>query len=228
MQRIIFLILAVAAFGALCFYCLRTHSLEIQQDVTSGVTQALAGDHLATQGIKVDGRDVQLSGAAGTPEISEAAQKLAASVDGVRVVTVSEVSAADATPDARTIAVKTETQGKLNALLADHVVEFDPASAQLTMKGRSVLDQVAPMLAAAPSLLCEIQGHTDSKGSAKANEALSFKRAVATKSYLISKGIAPERLLPRAFGDTQPIASNDTAAGRQLNRRINFLLKEKP
>jgi len=45
---------------------------------------------------------------------------------------------------------------------------------------------------------------------------------------LISKGIAPERLLPRAFGDTQPIASNATALGRQLNRRINFLLKEKP
>jgi outer membrane protein OmpA-like peptidoglycan-associated protein len=45
---------------------------------------------------------------------------------------------------------------------------------------------------------------------------------------LVAKGIAPERLLPKGFGDTQPVASNTTAAGRQLNRRINFLLKETP
>jgi outer membrane protein OmpA-like peptidoglycan-associated protein len=46
-------------------------------------------------------------------------------------------------------------------------------------------------------------------------------------NYLISKGVAPERLLPKAFGDTQPVASNATEAGRKQNRRIAFVLKEK-
>jgi OOP family OmpA-OmpF porin len=157
--------------------------------------------------------------------VSEATQKLVASAEGVRVV---NIRTTDATPDASTRALKTATQGKLDALLSQDVVEFDSASARLTEHGREVLDQVAPLLAASPASLCEIQGHTDAQGNPNANRELSYRRAIETKNYLVNKGIAPERLETKGYGDTVPIASNETAEGRRKNRRINFVLKEKP
>jgi len=225
MPRKIALSVAILAFSLFCVFCLRVHSGEIQQDVATRVAAALTAHHIPIQGLSVSGRDVTLSGPAGSPEISADTQKLVAGIEGVRIV---NVRIDESLRDARTIGVKGDAQRKLDSLLALGVVEFNPASAQLTPQGRRVLDQVAPLLAASPGLLCEIQGHTDSKGNPSANQALSLKRAVATKTYLVAKGIAPERLLPKGFGDTEPIASNTTAAGRQLNRRINFLLKETP
>jgi outer membrane protein OmpA-like peptidoglycan-associated protein len=225
MPRKIALSAAILGFGLFCVFCLRVHSGEIQQDVATRVAAALTARHIPLQGLSVYGRDVTLSGPTASPEISADTQKLVAGIEGVRVV---NVRIDESLPDARTIGVKGDAQRKLDSLLASGVVEFNPASAQLTPQGRRVLDQVAPLLAASPGLLCEIQGHTDSKGNPSANQALSLKRAVATKTYLVAKGIASERLLPSGFGDTKPIASNATAAGRQLNRRINFLLKETP
>ena len=226
MQRSIFLSVALLALGLFCFYCINMHAPIIQQDVSKNVASVLAANHVPSQGLSVDGRDVLLTGPAGSPQVSESTQSLAASVEGVRIVNVS-TTASDVTPDASTRAAKTETQGKLDSLLSQDIVEFDPASAQLTPHGKEVLDQVAPLLAASPALLCEIQGHTDSQGNAAANMELSYRRAIETKNYLVNKGIEPERLTTKGYGDTQPIASNDTAAGRRQNRRINFVLKEK-
>lgn len=227
MQRSVLSTIAFLAFASFCFYCLRSHSPEIQRDISNRVAAVLQANQIPVEGLKVDGRDVVLSGLAGSREISDDARRLAAGVYGVRTVDVRELSEADAAPDAKTIAAKVDTQRKLDALLAQRVVEFDSQSARLTAQGSRVLNQVAPLLAAAPALFCEIQGHTDSQGTPSANLALSRKRALATMNYLISKGVAPERLLPKAFGDTQPVASNATEAGRKQNRRIAFVLKEK-
>jgi outer membrane protein OmpA-like peptidoglycan-associated protein len=227
MLRTIVLSGAILAFGSLCYWCLHSHSFEIQQDVAGRVQQTLAGNRIPSQNMTVDGRDVVLSGIAGSHEIAADTQKLVAGVEGVRTVEARVIPAADTAPDAKAAALTTGTQGKIDSLLAQDVVEFDPASAQLTPHGRAVLDQIAPMLAASPALFCEIQGHTDSAGDPNANKALSYRRALETKNYLVNQGIAPERLEPKAYGDTQPIASNQTAAGRRKNRRINFVLKEK-
>ncbi len=225
MPRKLALSASILAFGLFCAFCLRLHSAEIQLDVATRVAAALTAHHIPVRGLSVAGRDVTISGPTGSPEISAGTQKLVAGIDGVRTVSV---RIDESVPDARTIAVKGAAQRKLDSLLALGVVEFNPASAQLTPQGRRVLDQVALLLAASPGLLCEIQGHTDSQGNASANQTLSLQRAVATETYLVAKGIAGERLSPKGFGDTQPVASNATAAGRQLNRRINFLLKETP
>jgi outer membrane protein OmpA-like peptidoglycan-associated protein len=220
--------IAILGFGLFCYFCLTNHRFEIQQDVAARVTQALAANQIPSQGMSVDGRDVVLTGAAGSREVSDATQNLVAGVYGVRTVDVRTTAAAEAAPDAKTLVVKKETQDKIDSLLARDVVEFNPASAELTPHGREVLDQVAMLLAASPLSFCEVQGHTDSNGNPEDNKALSYRRAIATKNYLVNKGISPDRLLPAAFGDTQPIASNETAAGRKRNRRINFVLKEKP
>jgi outer membrane protein OmpA-like peptidoglycan-associated protein len=73
----------------------------------------------------------------------------------------------------------------------------------------------------------EISGHTDNKGSAQYNQTLSESRSKSVVDYLISKGIAKERLEYKGYGLTQPMASNDNEEGRQLNRRTEFKILSK-
>ena len=71
----------------------------------------------------------------------------------------------------------------------------------------------------------EIQGHTDDQGSADHNLDLSNRRAEAVRTWLVRAGIAPHRLAARGYGKNQPIATNATAAGRALNRRVQFVIE---
>jgi outer membrane protein OmpA-like peptidoglycan-associated protein len=72
----------------------------------------------------------------------------------------------------------------------------------------------------------EIGGHTDSTGSAEHNMALSEKRALSVVDYLVSKGIGRDRLRYKGYGNTQPTGDNNTAEGRQLNRRTEAKIIE--
>ncbi|MBN2108816.1 MAG: OmpA family protein [Deltaproteobacteria bacterium] len=103
-------------------------------------------------------------------------------------------------------------------------VLFDYNQAVIKKSARPVLDQVAAVLSAPENLGVSIviQGHTDSTGSESYNMALSSKRARAVKAYLLNKGIKSSRLATKGYGDGQPIDSNDTAAGRAKNRRVEF------
>jgi len=69
-----------------------------------------------------------------------------------------------------------------------------------------------------------IEGYTDSVGTDSLNQALSEKRAIAVKSGLIDRGVASNRVTARGLGEASPVASNDTAAGRQRNRRVEVVL----
>ncbi|MCA9717291.1 MAG: OmpA family protein, partial [Myxococcales bacterium] len=75
-----------------------------------------------------------------------------------------------------------------------------------------------------PSIRIEISGHTDSIGDPEYNKDLSRRRAEAVKSYLVENGIAPDRVETRGAGMDEPVASNQTAAGRAKNRRIEFTI----
>ena len=71
-----------------------------------------------------------------------------------------------------------------------------------------------------PNSRIEISGHTDNVGKPETNKALSERRAQACREYLIKQGIDGSRIVAVGYGDSQPIASNDTPKGRQANRRI--------
>ncbi|HND89131.1 MAG TPA: OmpA family protein, partial [Saprospiraceae bacterium] len=100
-----------------------------------------------------------------------------------------------------------------------HNVLFETGSAALLSESVSELDRLAQLLAEAPKLRIQINGHTDQIGDDAANQALSEARAKTVHDYLLKKNIAPERLRYRGFGETQPIAPNDTPEGRGKNRR---------
>jgi len=88
----------------------------------------------------------------------------------------------------------------------------------------AAVDEVIEVLKQNPSLAIEIQGHTDNLGAPAYNQALSEKRARAVKVYMQTKGIEPARLRAVGYGSAGSIASNDTAAGRALNRRIEIVV----
>jgi OOP family OmpA-OmpF porin len=73
-----------------------------------------------------------------------------------------------------------------------------------------------------PDYSLSIAGHTDSKGDDNYNLKLSYERAAAARTYMLSKGIPAERIEARGYGESKPIADNKTAAGQALNRRVDF------
>jgi len=84
--------------------------------------------------------------------------------------------------------------------------------------------KVAGILIAYPDIHVEIDGYTDSTGSLELNERLSQERADAVRSYLSSQGVNSSAITTQGFGPSQPIASNDTASGRQQNRRVELVV----
>lgn len=86
------------------------------------------------------------------------------------------------------------------------------------------LNRLHAILLEYPQMKIEIQGHTDDRASAEHNLDLSQRRAKAVVNYLKSKDISPERLSWKGFGETRPIASNETEEGRSLNRRVEFMI----
>jgi OmpA-OmpF porin, OOP family len=98
-------------------------------------------------------------------------------------------------------------------------IEFPTGSAELTEDGKAVLDSITKCLNTGN---WEVAGHTDSQGSADANQALSQKRAAAAVEYLTAQRGSGVTLQAIGKGQTEPVADNDTPEGRAKNRRISF------
>ncbi|MCC7506528.1 MAG: PD40 domain-containing protein [Saprospiraceae bacterium] len=103
-------------------------------------------------------------------------------------------------------------------------VFFETGSAELRPESAAELDRLAALLAETPGLRIQISGHTDHVGDDRSNLTLSENRAKAVYNYLIAKGIAAQRLRFKGFGESQPVAPNDTDEGRAQNRRTEFVV----
>ncbi len=103
-------------------------------------------------------------------------------------------------------------------------VQFEFDSSRLTSDAKVVLKEVIEAMKKHPTVKLEIQGHTDKVGTPEYNITLSQERAQAVKDYMVANGISATRLSTKGFGENKPLASNDTAEGRALNRRIEFII----
>ena len=103
-------------------------------------------------------------------------------------------------------------------------VTFAVNSADISASFYPVLDSVGLVLKEYDKTLVEVAGHTDSTGSDASNQALSERRAASVSAYLVSRDIRPDRLISVGAGESRPVASNDTEAGRQLNRRVEITI----
>jgi OOP family OmpA-OmpF porin len=101
-------------------------------------------------------------------------------------------------------------------------VNFDYDSSVIRPIDRPVLDEAVRQLINNPEIVISVEGHTDAKGTDEYNQALSIRRAEAVFRYLVNKGLAPERMRVEGFGESRPVAENETDAGRAQNRRVEL------
>ncbi len=115
-----------------------------------------------------------------------------------------------------------DTPRGLVVTMAD--VLFDTGKYDLRPAARERLARLSGIVLAHPGLNLEVEGHTDSTGSDELNQKLSEQRAATTRSYLVDQGLAASQVTSKGFGKTMPVADNNTAAGRQKNRRVELIV----
>jgi outer membrane protein OmpA-like peptidoglycan-associated protein len=108
-------------------------------------------------------------------------------------------------------------------------VQFETGKAAIVAGTTAILDDVAETMKQHPEVEhVVVEGHTDAQGSEAYNEKLSQGRADAVRGYLVGKGVEPERLEAKGYGSSRPVADNDTAEGRETNRRVDFVVVSPP
>ncbi|TCV90409.1 OmpA family protein [Sulfurirhabdus autotrophica] len=105
-------------------------------------------------------------------------------------------------------------------------ISFDTGRSDIKSNFRPILDKFAASLADNPATMVTIVGHTDNTGSDAINDPLSVERATRTRDYLTTRGVAPARFTINGRGSHEPVASNDTSAGRAQNRRVEIYVAE--
>ncbi len=161
-----------------------------------------------------------LTGTVGSEETRAEAEAAVRGVEGVTSVVDN-------------IALETKADGTdqeaepptINEELSLDPITFEVLSSTITGEGRAVLDQAAEYLTANPDITVEIAGHTDSDGDEQANLRLSQARAESVKAYLEGRGVDGARMIPMGYGETRPVAPNDTTDGKARNRRIEFVIR---
>lgn len=112
----------------------------------------------------------------------------------------------------------------IKVTMPENMVNFGFDSSNLTAAAQTNLNKLAEVLINNPDTNINIYGHTDSRGTDEYNKSLSDRRAASVKSYLISKGVASSRMITMGMGEAEPIATNETDAGRAQNRRVEFAI----
>jgi OOP family OmpA-OmpF porin len=115
---------------------------------------------------------------------------------------------------------------RIEIVLAERKITFAPGSAEIEGESAEVVDEIAEVLRACREveMQVEIAGHTDSQGRETMNRDLSESRAMAVLEALADRRVPISRITAKGYGETQPIADNDSEAGREANRRIEFRL----
>ncbi len=146
-------------------------------------------------------------------------------LDDVSVVKVMEADGSPARSAALPALAPLPIAPKVGEAVRLENIYFASDEAKLLPESGPSLDQLAALLIAHPEWKILLTGHTDNTDTALHNLLLSHERAESVRQYLIGKGIAPARLTAEGAGDTKPVASNDTPAGREKNRRVEFMLQ---
>jgi outer membrane protein OmpA-like peptidoglycan-associated protein len=103
-------------------------------------------------------------------------------------------------------------------------IQFETGKANIKPSSFNLLNQIANALILNPTYLIEVQGHTDNVGGDDYNMNLSNERAASVRAYLISKGVSEVKITSKGYGETTPVASNNTSAGKAMNRRVEFVV----
>ena len=163
---------------------------------------------------------------------AEAAQRQAAAAESAAAQAQQRADAAAATAGSEA-ARRAQLEAELRELQAQQTqrglvvtlgdVLFDTGRAELRAGALRAIDRLAAFLQSNPQRRIVIEGHTDNTGGGELNLALSERRAAAVRDALLARGIESERVIARGLGESYPLATNDTAVGRQQNRRVEIV-----
>jgi len=133
----------------------------------------------------------------------------------------------DKCPNTRPGAVVDLDGCEVEAVIELEGVYFDFDKATIKPEGKVVLNEAAALLQKHERVVVEVAGHTDSTGTDAYNQGLSERRANAVRDYLTSQGVKASRLTARGYGESRPVASNDTKEGRAENRRVELVVLDR-
>lgn len=198
-------------FVCLFFVCVFLEASDIEQELGTSAAEAVSKENLFWASVTPSGQEIVLTGAAPDYNARKRAGEIAADVPGVvsvdnQIVIIGEAGTC---------------QKELNEFLAREQVSFKKGKAEFTDSSYPLLTLLASVARNCNTRL-EIASHTDAEGDAAINLKLSQRRADAVRRYLVQSGVAADQLEANGYGETQPIADNDTDEGRRANRRVEF------
>ncbi|MCB1152134.1 OmpA family protein [bacterium] len=195
-----------------------TKKVELKTMLSVSVSDKCTGEVLDAS-VRVGTMAYNTSGGSLSTELAPGTYDVVVEVPGYQTYS-SEVLVSPATTTAIVVrAIKSIT-------LTD-TVYFATGSDQILPRSYPTLDNVVEQIAATCEYdYIEVQGHTDARGSDEMNMKLSERRAASVRAYLVGKGVDGSKLQARGYGETQPIASNETEEGMAQNRRVEFIVHE--
>lgn len=242
MPRSTAILIGIASVLLLTWVTLVLRIESIESDLTLRVEQAIASYAISDLDIRAEGRDLYLSGEVSHQTAPEYVAGVALGVWGVRAVDVTALEQRSSlldkddplTPhfDARGIVrLGGDLSNPMNAgtcqrtmarLAVAGSVRFERGAASPMLESYPLLNDLAAVVYQCPETRILIGGHTDSAGDRAFKLRLSLARAEAVEQFFRLAGIRAERMQIIAYGDTRPMASNDTTEGRAANRRLTF------
>jgi outer membrane protein OmpA-like peptidoglycan-associated protein len=163
------------------------------------------------------GEDARRAAMVGKAAADEAARSQAAAAAAAKAAAAEQAAKSAA-------AARADLLARLNNVLQIGGVQFATGTADLGAPARESLARFSGIVASYPNLKFKIEGHTDSTGSAATNNELSLKRAITVRDYLIAQHIPASSIDAQGLGSAQPVADNNTAAGRAKNRRVEIVI----
>ena len=246
------LMLGGLGLAALYWYAKESKAEQIENDLSLKSNQLLNDSQVGGAVVNMDWRDATLTGTAVSKERSTEIEQIVAALPGIRSVN-NQLEIAKPEPLTKAPKVELTSESEPEIALTPQIKQEMPAepevqaeaveellqtldltgitflfgSDEITAQGKLILDDVASILSEHQVFNASIEGHTDSVGDDDLNFELSQQRAQSVLNYLVQKGINTERLNASGFGETSPIATNDSIDGRALNRRIEFIVTRK-
>jgi outer membrane protein OmpA-like peptidoglycan-associated protein len=170
--------------------------------------------------------EAEAAAARARAEADAARQRAEAEAAAARARAEAEAARQRAEVDARRQAEIRACQTTVTEAVSSGPLRFRISSATLTPESTAVLDRLVAAVKSCPTTRLRIEGHTDSDGDPAENQELSERRAQSVLQYLTRAGVEPGRLTAVGLGQTKPIAANDTADNKRLNRRIEFIVTD--
>ncbi len=195
----------------LVWICTFSAASQIETDLAGQVSEQLSREKISWAGVVAHGQNIELTGNAPHYRARDRAVNVAANVWGV----------SDVINHIKLLGAEGTCQQEFDKYLNRESIQFETGSANLDSSSFTLLERLA-VIARNCSAHIEIAGYTDSMGNDVKNRRLSQKRAQAVRRYILASGVDSNLVTAVGYGESRPIADNNTSEGRQMNRRIEF------